>query len=133
LKIAFNTWMYAAFPAWLPLRSLDDVIDLAAELGFDGLGFSDVDLKSFGLGDVELDDDQAGDGGDPKPDVNLPDRRVSLMFSSEQWDELKDTLNGKPTAEEVLRLVKLGKRSGITPSAEAKGTLASVASKARKK
>jgi fructoselysine 3-epimerase len=37
LKIAFNTWMYAAFPAWLPLRSLDDVIDLAAELGFDGL------------------------------------------------------------------------------------------------
>jgi protein FrlC len=37
LKIAFNTWMYAAFPAWLPLRSLDDVIDLAADLGFDGL------------------------------------------------------------------------------------------------
>jgi protein FrlC len=37
LRIAFNTWMYAAFPAWLPLRSLDDVIDLAAELGFDGL------------------------------------------------------------------------------------------------
>ncbi|MEA2177544.1 MAG: D-psicose/D-tagatose/L-ribulose 3-epimerase [Solirubrobacteraceae bacterium] len=37
MKIAFNTWMYAAFPAWLPLRSLDDVIDLAAEMGFDGL------------------------------------------------------------------------------------------------
>lgn len=105
----------------------------SAELGFEGLGFSDVDLKSFGLGDVELDDDQAGNGGDPKPEVNLPDRRVSLMFSSEQWDELKDTLNGKPTAEEVLRLVKLGKRSGVTPSSEAKGTIASVAAKARKK
>jgi protein FrlC len=29
--------MYCSFPAWLPLRSLEEVIDLAAELGFDGL------------------------------------------------------------------------------------------------
>jgi protein FrlC len=37
MKIAFNTWLYCSFPAWLPLRSLDEVIDLAADLGFDGL------------------------------------------------------------------------------------------------
>lgn len=37
MKLAFNTWLYCSFPAWLPLRSLDDVIDLGADLGFDGI------------------------------------------------------------------------------------------------
>lgn len=32
----------------------------------------------------------------------LPDRRVSLMFTREQWEELKSLLGEKPTAEEVL-------------------------------
>lgn len=49
----------------------------------------------------------------PPPNTNeeftVPDKRVSLMFPSALWDELKSTLNAKPTAEEVLRLVKLGK------------------------
>lgn len=39
----------------------------------------------------------------------VPEKRVSLMFESSQWDELKAALNAKPTAAEVLRLVKLGK------------------------
>lgn len=37
MKISFNTWMYCSFPVWLPLRSLDRVIDGAAACGFDGL------------------------------------------------------------------------------------------------
>lgn len=39
----------------------------------------------------------------------VPDKRVSLMFDSQEWDSLKNILNAKPTAIEVLRLVKLGK------------------------
>lgn len=49
----------------------------------------------------------------PQPNTgeqfNVPEKRVSLMFESSQWDELKGLLNAKPTAAEVLRLVKLGK------------------------
>lgn len=74
-----------------------------------------------------------GTGGSDKEPVNLPDRRVSLMFTSQQWDELKDELNGKPTPEEVIRLVRLGKRSGVTPSSEAKSTLAGVSRRTAKK
>jgi fructoselysine 3-epimerase len=37
MKLSFNTWAYCAFPAWLPLRSLEDVIDLLAEIGYDGI------------------------------------------------------------------------------------------------
>lgn len=37
MKVSLNTWMYCSFPAWLPLRSLDEVIALCAELGFDGV------------------------------------------------------------------------------------------------
>lgn len=37
MKLSFNTWLYCSFPAWLPLRSLDDVIDMGADLGFDGI------------------------------------------------------------------------------------------------
>lgn len=32
----------------------------------------------------------------------LPDKRVSLMFTREQWEELGDLLAAKPTADEVL-------------------------------
>jgi hypothetical protein len=41
-------------------------------------------------------------------DFVVPDKRVSLMFPSEQWDELKNVIGAKPTSEEVLRLVKIG-------------------------
>lgn len=37
MKLSFNSWMYAAFPAWLPLRSLEDTIDVLAEIGYDGI------------------------------------------------------------------------------------------------
>jgi protein FrlC len=37
MKLSFNSWVYAAFPAWLPLRSLEDTIDLLAEIGYDGI------------------------------------------------------------------------------------------------
>jgi fructoselysine 3-epimerase len=37
MKIALNSWMYCSFPAWLPLRSLDEVIDGVARMGFDGV------------------------------------------------------------------------------------------------
>jgi fructoselysine 3-epimerase len=37
MKVSLNTWMYCSFPAWLPLRSLDEVIDGVAEMGFDGV------------------------------------------------------------------------------------------------
>lgn len=37
MKLSFNSWVYCAFPAWLPLRSLEDVIDLLAETGYDGI------------------------------------------------------------------------------------------------
>jgi fructoselysine 3-epimerase len=37
LKISFNTWMYCSFPAWLPLRSLDDVLVTLGNLGYDGV------------------------------------------------------------------------------------------------
>lgn len=42
-------------------------------------------------------------------EFTVPDKRVSLMFTSTEWDELKSYLNAKPTAAEVLRLVKAGK------------------------
>jgi protein FrlC len=37
MKVSLNSWMYCSFPAWLPLRSLDEVIDGVAEMGFDGV------------------------------------------------------------------------------------------------
>jgi protein FrlC len=37
MKLSFNSWVYAAFPAWLPLRSLEDTIDTLAEIGYDGI------------------------------------------------------------------------------------------------
>lgn len=37
MKLSFNSWVYCAFPAWLPLRSLEDVIDLLADVGYDGI------------------------------------------------------------------------------------------------
>jgi fructoselysine 3-epimerase len=37
MKLSFNSWVYAAFPAWLPLRSLEDTIDTLSEIGFDGI------------------------------------------------------------------------------------------------
>lgn len=37
MKISFNTWVYAGWPGWMPLRGLDDVIDELAELGYDGI------------------------------------------------------------------------------------------------
>lgn len=37
MRLSFNTWLYCAFPTWLPLRSLDEVIDLLGNLGYDGI------------------------------------------------------------------------------------------------
>ena len=37
MKLSFNSWVYCSFPCWLPLRSLDDVIDTLAEIGYDGI------------------------------------------------------------------------------------------------
>lgn len=37
LKVSLNTWLYCSFPAWLPRRSLHEVIALCSELGFDGV------------------------------------------------------------------------------------------------
>jgi protein FrlC len=37
MRISFNTWLYASFPAWLPSRSLHEVVDLLGDLGYDGL------------------------------------------------------------------------------------------------
>lgn len=37
MKIAFNSWVYAPFPVWLPLRSLEDTIDVIADAGYDGI------------------------------------------------------------------------------------------------
>src|SRR5205823_2559556 len=37
MKLSFNSWVYCAFPAWLPLRSLEDTIDVLAEIGYDGI------------------------------------------------------------------------------------------------
>jgi protein FrlC len=37
MKLSFNTWVYCSFPAWLPSRSVDDVVDLLGALGYDGI------------------------------------------------------------------------------------------------
>lgn len=37
MKLSFNSWVYCAFPAWLPLRSLEGVINVLAEIGYDGI------------------------------------------------------------------------------------------------
>jgi protein FrlC len=37
VRISFNSWVYASFPVWLPSRSLDDVIDGLADIGYDGV------------------------------------------------------------------------------------------------
>jgi protein FrlC len=37
MKLSFNSWVYCAFPSWLPLRSLEEVIDTLAEIGYDGV------------------------------------------------------------------------------------------------
>ncbi|MEA2379975.1 MAG: hypothetical protein QOD13_3882, partial [Thermoleophilaceae bacterium] len=37
MKLSFNTWVFCSFPAWLPTRSLDDVIDELAAAGYDGI------------------------------------------------------------------------------------------------
>lgn len=37
MKLSFNSWVYAGFPSWLPLRSLDDTIDVLAEIGYEGI------------------------------------------------------------------------------------------------
>jgi fructoselysine 3-epimerase len=37
VKLSFNSWLFAAYPTWLPLRSLDDTIDLLASIGYDGI------------------------------------------------------------------------------------------------
>jgi protein FrlC len=37
MKLSFNSWVYAAFPAWLPLRSLEDTIDVLADVGYAGI------------------------------------------------------------------------------------------------
>jgi protein FrlC len=37
MKLSFNSWVYAGFPAWLPLRSLEDTIDVLAGIGYDGI------------------------------------------------------------------------------------------------
>src|SRR4051794_33674278 len=37
MRISFNTWLYAGFPSWLPMRALDEVIDVVADAGSDGI------------------------------------------------------------------------------------------------
>lgn len=37
MRLSFNTWVYCSFPYWLPVRSLDDVIEVLGDLGYDGL------------------------------------------------------------------------------------------------
>lgn len=50
-------------------------------------------------------------------EFTVPDKRVSLMFTSVEWDALKAALNAKPTAAEVLRFVQIGKASQIADQA----------------
>ena len=37
MKVSFNTWVYCSFPSWLPARSLDEVIELLGDIGYDGV------------------------------------------------------------------------------------------------
>jgi protein FrlC len=37
MKLSFNSWVYCGFPTWLPTRSLEDVIDVLAAIGYDGI------------------------------------------------------------------------------------------------
>ena len=73
-----------------------------------------VDLADVGWESYEAAPLMAAEWNPPPntgEDFVVPEKRVSLMFSSSQWDELKGLLNAKPTAEDVLRLVKLGKEN----------------------
>lgn len=37
MKLSFNSWVYCSFPTWLPVRSLEDVIDVLSSIGYDGI------------------------------------------------------------------------------------------------
>jgi protein FrlC len=37
MKLAFNTWVYSSFPAWLPAYPLEYVIRNLAKIGYDGI------------------------------------------------------------------------------------------------
>jgi protein FrlC len=37
MKLAFNTWCYCSFPAWLPAYPIDYVIRSLAKIGYDGI------------------------------------------------------------------------------------------------
>jgi sugar phosphate isomerase/epimerase len=37
MKLAFNTWCYCSFPAWLPAYPIDYVIKSLAKIGYDGI------------------------------------------------------------------------------------------------
>src|SRR3978361_423810 len=37
MKLSFNSWLYGSAFGWMPTRSLDDVIDTLAEIGYDGI------------------------------------------------------------------------------------------------
>lgn len=57
MKLSFNSWVYCAFPAWLPLRSLEDVIDTLGGIGYDGVEIGAAAPHGF---PAYLDPDQRG-------------------------------------------------------------------------
>lgn len=126
-------WDIEQLDAWMA-AGLENGMDLETAMELSGL--TAHDLGAFGAGDLEIDDDDDGDDEDGDKDDHRPQqsgpKRASLLFDTADWEELKETLGGVPTAKEVLRWVKLGKRAGITPTTEARGTLLSIGAKAKK-
>jgi protein FrlC len=37
VKLSFNSWVFASFPAWLPAWPLEEVVDRLADAGYDGI------------------------------------------------------------------------------------------------
>jgi protein FrlC len=37
MQLSFNSWVFCSFPSWLPVRSLEDTIDVLADAGYDGI------------------------------------------------------------------------------------------------
>jgi hypothetical protein len=89
-----------------------DLPNLGAELRAlrdDGVALEDVGWEAFEYKPLmEAEWSPSGINGE---DFQVPDKRVSLMFTREEWDRLKVHLGAKPTADEVL------KRLGVPPAA----------------
>jgi len=91
---------------WDVSKLADLVLDLrAAEIDFTALGFEDFEIEPIlafrrGFGD---------DGTTELDNIILPEQRVGLMFTRDQWDQLGTLLACKPTADEILKRLRGGK------------------------